>query len=148
MICLAAVTSGCYKFEHKSSNSPITPSPSPQPSSLAGTWTSAGAVGVPDTNSCTNFQWVVTNVSGPTVSGNFSATCAGGFQASGTGAGTVNGQSLTWNASGNASQSGVTCPFSLSGTAVPQSSNTQIRIEYAGSVCATPVNGTQILQRN
>jgi hypothetical protein len=140
ILCLA-VAAGC-SYE-TSSDSPV--GPTPQPSSFAGTWTS-GAIAVPDTNTCTNFQWNVTQVNGPTVSGQFSATCAGGLAVNGTGTGTTNASSLTWSATGTASQSGTTCPFSLSGTATPQSTNT-IRIDYAGSVCGTAVGGTQILTK-
>jgi hypothetical protein len=135
---------GC-SFEHKSDSSSLSPTPTSTAATFAGVWAST-AIGVPDPNSCTNFQWTVTDVNGTVVSGQFSATCAGGLTVQGTGSGSVSGTSLAWTATGTATQDGVQCPFNLSGTAVKQA-NDALQVQYAGSVCGIPVSGTQVLNK-
>lgn len=139
---IAALTIAC-SFEQRSSG-PTAPSPG-DAGGLMGVWSSA-SVGIPSADSCTDAQWQVTSSSGNTVSGNFSATCAGGFKANGTGTATLESSSIAWNAAGNASQDGVTCPFALNGVALPETATT-IRIDYSGTVCAVAVKGTERLTR-
>src|SRR5688572_31600961 len=87
------------------------------PNSLLGTWVSVSPA--PSTaGTCANFQWSITDVSGLTGSGTFSATCFGILQVSGTGTGTFAGMSIQWSVSGTATGSGSgSCAVSASGSA-------------------------------
>lgn len=111
-----------------------------------GTWQSTSS-GPPSSDSCTNVDWQVTGVDGTTVFGSFTATCAGGFEVVGTGSGTPSGSLLNWNANGTASQSGASCPFTLSGTATPVGTAV-LQIDYTGTVCGIPVQGSEQLDRS
>ncbi len=115
-------------------------------SSFLGTWQSS-STGLPSLDSCTNVVWQLTGVDGSTVFGSFTATCAGGFDVVGTGSGTPSGAMLNWTAIGTASQSGASCPFSLSGTATPVGESV-LQIDYTGTVCGIPVQGSEQLDRS
>jgi len=81
-----------------------------------------------------------------TAAGNFSATCFGVMQLSGTASGTLNSSVVTWQASGLANGGGITnCAISLSGTATLEGD--QIRIPFTGTTCQMPVSGTEILRK-
>jgi hypothetical protein len=117
--------------------------------SLAGNWSSQTTVTTtyPTPTSCGNFQWQVTNQSGSTASGTFSATCAGGVTLDGTASGTLNGTQVTWTASGTAHMAGASdCPFALAGVATL--SATTIDIPYTGSTCFGPISGTETLTKH
>jgi hypothetical protein len=113
-------------------------------SGLQGTWASTAATTAQ--NTCTNYKWTVTSISGNTGSGTFSATCFGSLDVAGTGTGTLSGATLTWTAAGAATTlvGGVSCPFALSGTA-SFDSNGQMRVPYTGTTCKGPVSGTEVL---
>src|SRR5688572_18539680 len=98
------------------SGAPTGPSPN-NPNSLLGTWVSVSPA--PSTaGTCANFQWSITDVSGLTGSGTFSATCFGTLQVTGTGTGTFAGMSIQWSVSGTATGSGSgSCAVSASGSA-------------------------------
>lgn len=127
------------------SGAPTGPS-SNNPNSLLGTWVSVSPA--PSTaGTCANFQWSITEVSGLTGSGTFSATCFGTLQLTGTGTGTFAGSSINWSVTGTATGSGAgSCAITASGSA-SLTSDGGIQIPYSGSTCLGPVSGTQIIRR-
>lgn len=112
--------------------------------SYGGSWASVAASAVTET--CTSFQWAVTNVSLTGVSGTWSAVCYGSVQVSGTAAGTLDGDKLNWTATGTGTAPNVgSCPVALAGSATLE--GTQIRVPYSGTTCLGPVAGTEILRK-
>ncbi len=138
-LAFAFVAAACSGY------SPTTVSPS-NASSLLGTWASVSSA--PSTaGTCANFQWSVSDISGLTGSGSFSATCFGTLQVTGTGTGTFSGTSIDWKVTGTATGSGAaTCAISASGSASMQSDG-GISIPYSGSTCLGPVSGTQVIRK-
>ena len=95
---------------------------------------------------CTDFTWSVTDFSGSSASGTFSATCAGALKVNGTARGTLSGTTVNWTATATGSGPGVpnACAISLAGTAVFDGN--VIRIPYTGSTClGTQLSGTEII---
>jgi hypothetical protein len=120
--------------------------PSGSSSSLAGTWASQQSGSVQD--SCTNFTWSVTQFTGSTGSGTFTATCFGNIQVAGTAQATLTtANSGTWSVAANASGPNVPtpCPITLSGTATINGD--LITIPYSGSWCLGPLSGTETVRR-
>ena len=102
---------------------------------------------VPSAESCSDFQWSITEVDGGMYSGDFSATCADDIQLDGTATGTLVGDVLTITASGTATPKDLpSCAFTLNGTA--QLVGDTIRIDYTGTTCLGPISGTEILASN
>ena len=87
-------------------------------------------------------NWTVTPTSATTATIAYTATCAG-VPVSGNASGTLNGTTMNWTSSGTAA----VCAFTLNGTAVPATSTTDLNVTYTGTVCNTPVNGTDTLHR-
>jgi hypothetical protein len=111
---------------------------------LVGGWTSTQGASLE--NSCANFKWSVTQTSGNTATGTFSATCFGNVNVSGNASGSLNNNVLTWSAAATAVVPGVTnCAIALSGTA--QMVGETIQIPYSGTTCLGPVSGTQTLKK-
>jgi len=139
MCSAAAINSACFEM-FQQSTAPKTVN------LLGGTWSSATPNSESLINSCTNFQWTATQKSDTSAAGNFSATCFGVLQLTGTASGTLNNSSVTWQASGLANGGGITdCAISLSGTATLEGD--QIRIPFTGTTCQMPVSGTEILRK-
>jgi hypothetical protein len=140
-VLAALLAASCFEFLTQSKTSPS----STGVDGLNGSWASvSSATTLQDT--CTDFAWTVTDISGNTASGTFSATCLDTLQVTGTASGTLSGSTVTWTASGTATGPGGTaCPVSLSGTATFD--GTQIRIPYSGTTCLGPVSGTEVLRR-
>ncbi len=113
---------------------------------MAGSWSSvSSATSLTDT--CTNFHWAITDISGNTASGTFSATCLTDLQVAGTANGTLSGTTVTWTAvATGTAPGGVSCPITLAGTATYD--GTQIRVPYTGTTCLGPVSGTEILRKS
>jgi hypothetical protein len=137
------LNTACFNFQ--SSTSPTSIS-----SALGGSWSTVqslpGASGSL-ADSCVNFQWSVTEFSGTSGSGTFSARCFGDVQISGSASGSLSGGTLTWSANATASIPGLPpCAIALNGTATIESTN-RIRIPYSGTTCLGPVSGTEIIQR-
>jgi len=144
---LAALAGAGCSFNHESK----TTSPSNAAAQvLGGVWGTTqsfpglGSGSVQD--ACTNFKWQVTDFSGSTGSGTFSATCLNGaLNISGTARGILSGTTVNWTATATATGPGVTtaCAISLAGTAALEGN--QIRIPYSGTTCLGPVSGVEFL---
>ena len=107
-----------------------------------GLWSSNGTIN-PD--ACGNFKWAITDLTGTTAKGTFSATCAGNVQLSGTAEGTLNGSVLNWQAAGVAKTSVGDCSFSLTGTA--QLEGTGVRVNYTANTCVGIFSGSELLKK-
>jgi hypothetical protein len=102
---------------------------------------------VPSANACTEFKWNVTEQTGNTASGTFSATCAGGLKVAGTANGTLSGSTVSWNAQATASVPVLpSCPITLTGTA--ELGVDSIRVPYSGDTCLGKVSGVEVLRKN
>jgi len=139
VLCLVSA-SACIGYERKSTLSPTATGIA----GLLGNWTSANVVA--GANTCTDFKWNVTQQSGNTASGTFSATCAGDLKINGTANGTLSGSTVTWDAQATAQLAGVSCPITLSGTA--ELGVDSIRVPYSGQTCLGPVSGVEVLKKN
>jgi hypothetical protein len=139
VLCLL-VTSACTSYEHKSTLTPTATGIG----ALLGNWSSANVV--PSASTCSDFKWNVTQQSGNTASGTFSATCAGDLKINGTANGTLNGSTVTWNAQATGTMAGISCPITLNGTA--ELGVDSIRVPYSGTTCVGPVSGVEVLKKN
>jgi hypothetical protein len=139
-VAVAASASGCIGYERTSTLGPS----STGTAALVGNWMSSSAIVSP--GSCSDFRWNVTQQTGTSASGTFSATCPGDVRVSGTASGTLAGANITWTAQGTASVANVaSCPISLTGTA--ELGVDSIRVPYSGDTCLGPVNGVEVLRR-
>jgi hypothetical protein len=140
-LAAAALASGaCFEF----SSTITAPSGSSGAAALVGGWTSTSAASLE--NSCADFKWSVTQTSGNTATGTFSATCFGNVAVTGNASGSLNNSVLTWSAAATAVVAGVaSCPIAISGTA--QMVGDLIQIPYSGTTCLGPVSGTQTLKK-
>jgi hypothetical protein len=137
---LLVASAGCFDFEHKSS---LAPSASGA-EALVGRWSSSNIVPSPTT--CTDFTWDVTEQTGVSASGNFSATCAGSLQLTGSARGTLAGSTVSWSANGDAQAPDLpACAVTLQGTA--ELTTDSIRVPYTGQTCLGPVSGVENLRR-
>jgi hypothetical protein len=137
----AALGGGCFSYERES-----TLGPSPTGANvLMGNWTSGSLI--PQPNQCSDFSWDVTEQTGNSAAGRFTAVCAGDLHLTGTARGTLEGSVITWNAEANATAPGLNaeCPIRLKGTA--ELLVDSIRIPYEGTTCLGPVNGIETLRR-
>lgn len=137
----AMVSAACFK---------ITTSPSPVNSTsqmLGGTWVTVESIpGATLNESCTNFTWAVTEHTGATAKGAFSAKCFGNVNIAGTAQGTLAGNTVSWSANATATIEGLSaCPIALSGVATIETD--RIRIPYSGTTCLGPVIGTEVVKR-
>jgi hypothetical protein len=147
LVALAAAGAGaaCFDFTSKTTSPTNTTS-----QALAGAW--ATVQSLPGSSgslqdACVNFKWSVTQISGTSGSGTFSATCLGNIQVAGSASGTLTGSVLNWSATATGTVPGVPpCTIALSGTATLEANN-RIRIPYSGTTCLGPVSGTEIIQR-
>jgi hypothetical protein len=123
-----------------------TTGPSPTgAAALLGTWTSSNPI--PSSNACSDFTWTVTQQTGNSASGTFSATCTGDLKINGTATGTLSGSTVTWTAQATASVPGLpSCAIALSGTA--ELGVDSIRVPYSGDTCLGRVSGVEILKKN
>ena len=137
----AVVSAACFK---------VTTSPSPINSTsqlLGGTWVTVESIpGATLNDSCTNFTWAVSEYTGQTAKGTFSAKCYGNVDIAGSAQGTLNGVNVNWSAQATATMAGMPpCPISLSGVATLEID--KIRIPYSGTTCLGSVSGTEIVKR-
>ena len=141
ILVAAAASAACFK---------VSTSPSPINSTsqlLGGTWVTVQSIpGATLNESCTNFVWAVTEYTGSTAKGTFSARCFGNVDIAGSAQGTLSGINVTWSATATATIAGLpSCAISLSGVATLESD--RIRIPYTGTTCLGPVSGTEIVRR-
>jgi hypothetical protein len=113
---------------------------------MGGSWASVSSTtALSDT--CTDFHWGITTISGTSGSGTFSAKCFGSMPVAGTANGMLSGSAVTWTATGaGVTPAGAACPFSLNGTATFD--GTQFRIPFSGTTCMGPVSGAEILRKS
>ena len=140
-VAAAAATTACFGFERKST----TTGPSAiGTGSLMGSWSSSNLI--PSPGACTDFKWNITEQTGATVKGSFSASCAGGLKLSGTAQGALSGSTIDWSAKGVGSAPGLpSCDITLGGKA--ELGATSIRVPYSGDTCLGKVSGVEILNR-
>jgi hypothetical protein len=143
-VCLAVavLSAACFGFERKST---VAGPSAAGISTLMGSWTSSNIIPTP--SSCTDFKWNVTEQTGNSARGSFSATCAGDLRLSGTAQGTLSGATVSWSAQGTGNAPGLTsCNISLNGTA--EIGVDSVRVPYSGTTCLGAVNGVEVLRRN
>ena len=89
----------------------------------------------------------MTQQTGNTASGTFSATCTGDLKVAGTANGTLSGSIVTWNATGDriGARTAV-LPITLTGTA--ELGVDSIRVPYSGDTCLGKVSGVEVLKKN
>ncbi|MFN8058683.1 MAG: hypothetical protein U0Q12_05910 [Vicinamibacterales bacterium] len=139
---LACAVAGCVSYERQS-----TPAqPSDIIASLLGNWTSSTS-GAATSSACTDIKWQITNQTGTSASGTFSATCTGDVRLNGTVNGTLgSNQVVNWTASGTGTAPVVgACPFTLNGTGTLEGES--IRVNYSGTTCLGPISGSELLKR-
>ena len=151
--CLLAcfVSAGCNlpflkdkdKDETSSPTSPTNPTTSLD--AFAGTWSSIN-VSNPATG-CGNVKYTVTPTTATSANVTFTATCAGNIAVSGSGAGTLSGDTINWTANGLVSQGGVNCPFSFTNSRATLGADGNVTVNYTGTVCGIPVSGTEIVKK-
>lgn len=138
--CLVT-SSACIGYERKSTLGPSATGIA----ALLGNWTSSNLI--PSASACTDFKWNVTQQTGNTASGTFSATCTGDLKVNGTANGTLSGSTVTWNAQATASVPALpACPITLTGTA--ELGVDSIRVPYSGDTCLGKVSGVEVLRKN
>ena len=141
ILVAAAVSTACFK---------VTTSPTPKDSTsklLGGTWVTVESIpGASLNDSCTNFKWEVTEYTGTTAKGTFSARCFGNVDIAGSAQGVLNGININWSAAATGTMAGLPpCPINLSGVATLETD--KIRIPYSGTTCLGPVSGTEVVKR-
>jgi hypothetical protein len=142
----AVASAGCSPDALLSSvTKPSTTSSQTGVQALSGTWASvAPATGV--ANTCTSFNWNVTNIDGDTGSGSFTAQCFNNMTINGTASGKLSGDTITWTSTAVGTSPSIdNCPISLAGTATL--TNDQIRVPFTGTTCLGAVSGTEILRK-
>jgi hypothetical protein len=139
----ASAAMGCAGFEHRSSSTE--PSAAGN-NALLGNWTSSTLIPTPST--CTDFKWNVTEQTGTTAKGSFSASCPGDLKFTGVAQGTLTTPtSISWSADGNATGPGLTsCAISLTGTATMGTDS--ITVPYSGTTCLGKVTGIETLKKH
>jgi len=131
---------GCFGYERTSTLGPSASGAA----ALLGSWTSSNAL--PSPASCTDFRWDVTEQTGNSASGSFSATCANDLRVAGTARGTLSGSTVNWSAQATATVANLaSCAISLSGTAELQVDS--IRVPYSGDTCVGRVSGVEVLRK-
>ncbi|MDQ3348613.1 MAG: hypothetical protein M3545_11675 [Acidobacteriota bacterium] len=113
--------------------------------SLMGNWTSSTLIPTPST--CTDFKWNVSEQTGTSARGAFTATCAGNLKLTGTAQGAFTSPAaIAWTADGNATAPGLTsCAIKLTGTA--SLGTDSVVIPYEGTTCLGPVKGIETLRK-
>ena len=138
----AAAAAGCTGFDRKSS---LTEPTAAGNNSLLGNWTSSTLIPTPST--CSEFKWSVTEQTGTSAKGSFTATCPGDLKFTGTAQGAFTSPvAIEWTALGNATAPRLTsCAITLKGTATAGTDS--IVIPYAGDTCLGKVSGIETLKK-
>ncbi len=146
IILLAVGSTACFDTLKNMFNSPTSPTDPTSVRSYLGTWTGPAATAAPTSQSCNNLQWKITSQTGNQITGDFTATCAGGIALAGTVAATHGETAIPWAASGTATQGTIACPFTMTGTGTFQGTS-NILVNYAGTTCLGPVAGSETIKR-
>ena len=102
-VCLTVAGSAAACIGYERNSTPT--SPAGGTGSLVGNWTSSSLI--PSPSSCADFKWNVTEQTGNTARGSFSATCANDLKLTGTAQGTINGSTIDWSATGRGQRAGL-----------------------------------------
>ena len=148
LVVACALAAGCdlLSKKNKTTDSPTSPSSTTSIDAFAGTWQSVTATTPP--TGCGNLKYTVTPTSATSANVSFTATCASNITVTGSGAGTLSGNVITWNASGLVSQGGVNCPFTFTNNkATIDEANKQVVVAYTGTVCGIPVSGPETVKK-
>lgn len=139
---LMVAAAACTSVERESS---LTSPSAGGNNSLLGSWTSSTLIPRPST--CVDFKWNVSEQSGTSARGSFSATCAGDLKLTGTAQGAfTSAAAIAWTADGNAAAPGLTtCPIKLKGTA--SLGTDSIVVPYEGTTCLGNVSGIETLRK-
>jgi hypothetical protein len=142
VVSVAIAAAGCTSLEHQST---LTSPSASGNNSLLGSWTSSSLIPTP--SSCTDFKWNVSEQTGSSAKGSFTATCAGDLKLTGTAQGAfTSAAAIAWTATGNATAPGLTsCAISLTGTA--SLGTDSIMIPYKGTTCLGPVEGIETMKK-
>lgn len=143
LFSVGVAAAGCAGVERTSS--PTSPSAGGN-NALMGSWASSSSL-IPTPSTCTAFKWDVTEQTGTTAKGSFSATCPGDLKLTGVAQGAFTSSSaIVWSADGNATAPGLTsCAIKLTGTATLGTDS--IIIPYKGTTCLGPVEGIETLKK-
>jgi hypothetical protein len=141
VLSATALVAGCTSLERESSLT----TPTAGSDSLLGSWTSSSLIPSPST--CTDFKWNVSEQTGSSAKGSFSATCAGDLKLTGTAQGAFTSTAgIDWSADGNATAPGLaSCAIKLTGTATVGTD--AIVVPYKGTTCLGPVEGIETLKK-
>jgi hypothetical protein len=113
-----------------------------------GTWSTAFVTSPPSPTGCDNVSWTISQNTGLSASGAFSATCAGNTPVSGTGTATLVDKGISWSFTGTATPPGMSsCAVTLTGTASFMD-NGMLVLTYSGTTCFGPISGGQTLKRS
>lgn len=146
VLAAALASTGCSSLLNSLTSNSTAPTPTGVNALSGATWASVSSSTLL-TDTCTNFKWTVSTISGNTGSGVFTATCRGTLLVTGTAQGVVSDTKIAWTATGTAPVSGQPdCAVSLSGNAVFEPP-TQMRVPFTGTTCGSAVNGTEILRQ-
>jgi hypothetical protein len=149
LLLACVLTAGCDLLGGKDKTeetptSPTAPTATASLDAFAGTWSSVN-ISTPPTG-CGNLKYTVTPTTTTTAAVTFSATCASNITVTGSGAGTLAGNVISWSASGLVAQGGVNCPFTFTNSKATLDAG-QIVVNYTGTVCGIPVSGTETVKK-
>ena len=137
---------GDKKDEPTGGGTPTSPSgPSTPVEAFAGTWSSI-SVSNP-ASGCGNLKYTVTPTTTSSAMVTFTATCASNIAVSGSGSGTLSGDTINWSANGLVAQGGVNCPFTFTNGKATLGADGNVTVNYTGSVCGIPVSGTEVVKK-
>ncbi len=115
---------------------------------VSGSWTSATSSGTLSPGQCGNASGHISGRTADSATGTVAATCYGNVTLAGTVQGAAIGVTVRFTSAGTATgPDGSTCPYSLDGSAVPESSG-RVRVAYNGSSCFGPLTGTGLIKKN
>ena len=150
ILTMAIGSTACFGLDSLLGKTPLSPSESSSTSvrSYLGTWNGPALTTFPTPQTCGGLQWTIASQTGTQISGDFTASCAGGITLTGTIVATI-GDSTTipWAASGTAAQGSTSCPFNLTGTGTFQGTSA-IVVNFAGTSCFGPVSGSETIKRS
>jgi hypothetical protein len=149
ILVLALAATACYGLDSLFPKSPTSASDTSSTTtrSYIGNWIGP-TIATPGAQTCGGLQWKITAQTGSQITGDFTATCAGGINLAGTLVATISdATTLPWAASGNATQGSTSCTFNLTGTGTFQGTS-NIIVSYSGTACGVSVSGSETIKRS